>query len=146
MPSRKRVFEARPAPAVVADADEDVRADDERGDGEDVPGVEEGQAAEDERGEEEVTRGCAETEFKEADRAAPAAEENVERHAEAKHVEGQGEDVRMQVAEHEGEGGEFVYDFLVVVEQVEVRDDAGGAPPPPEAVGNCQPSPVGRRR
>ena len=142
---QERVFEAGPTPAVVADADEDVRADDQRGGDEDVPGVEEGQAAEDERGEEEVARRgvdtcpggqCQGTEFEEVNDAAPAVEENVERHAEAEHVEGQRQHVRMQVAEDKGEGGEFVYDFIKIADQVEVRDDAGGAPPPPEAVGN----------
>ncbi len=54
--------------------------------------------------------------------------------------EGQRQHVRVHVAQHEAEEGEFVNDLHAVAQQVLVVDETGGAPPPPSAA-EIEPSP-----
>ncbi len=136
MPNSRTSSSSSPAPACLVDPGQRIAENDHRRNGQDVPGVEERHAAEQERRQEEAC--FAEVQFTDVqvDPPAEAAEEQVQREGDRQQEEGDGQHVRVQVAEQEGEGGELVNGFAEGAVQVVILHHAGGAPPPPEAVGS----------
>ena len=111
-----------------------VAEDDQRRARQDVPGVEECQPAQDQCRDEEACFVEMKPAKEQVNGAAPAAQEDMERHGNGQQVERYGQHMRVQVSQQIGKEGKLVDDLETVAVQVIILQHARGAPPPEEFV------------